>query len=52
MVNSFVNNVSVDGSKIQNNYAIDLRLTWVKKEENPSYVQTLELECWFTNHFF
>jgi hypothetical protein len=35
MVNSFVNNVSVDDSKLQNDYAIDLRLTWIKEEEKP-----------------
>ncbi len=35
MINSFVNNVSVDGSKLQNVYAIDLRLIWLKKEEKP-----------------
>jgi hypothetical protein len=33
MVNSFVNNVNVDDSKLQNDYAIDLKLTWVKEEE-------------------
>jgi len=31
MVNLFVNNVSVDCSKLQNDYVIDLRLTWIKR---------------------
>jgi hypothetical protein len=33
MVNLFVNNVSVDYSKLQNGYAIDLRLTWKQEEK-------------------
>ncbi len=52
MVNSFVNNVSVNGSKLQNDYAIDLKLTWVKEEEKPILCSNIRVGMLIHKSFF
>ncbi len=52
MVNSFVNNVSVNSSKLQNDYAIDLKLTWIKEEEKPILCSDIRVGMLIQKSFF